>query len=323
MTHNMVDPGMRLLSLGLGTQSSALALMSAAGDLPKLDGIIFADTQGELPESYAYLDYLRSVVEPAGIPLHVVSAGNLEQDLLIDHAISRNPTPPAHVVNGDGSNGRIGQYRCSYDYKRRIIERRVKELCGGRGAWKKATVEQWIGFSLDEMSRMRQTAECRCGHKSVVMKMGKPERVHSPACARCDCKRFDPWQTNRWPLVELRMARHDTIRWFAANGHPTPPRSACWFCPNQRNVRWSQLRHRGDDLFERACVIDDTIRSGGGFNKRGKDAFRGTLYLHSSRVPLREADLRTKEQVLSDAGHLTLFDEVTLGLDCEAGVCFT
>lgn len=36
---------LRVLSYGGGTQSAALALMSAAGDLPKLDAVVFADTQ--------------------------------------------------------------------------------------------------------------------------------------------------------------------------------------------------------------------------------------------------------------------------------------
>jgi hypothetical protein len=321
-THAMGDP-LRILSLGGGTQSCALALMSAAGDLPKLDHIIFADTQGELPETYAYLDYLRSVVEPAGIPLHVVTAGSLEKALLIDHAINHNPTPPAHVRNPDGTHGRIGQYRCSYDYKRRIIERQVKALCGGRGDWKRSTVEQWIGFSLEETSRMRVTSECRCGHKLTGGTRKEPVRVHAPACIKCKCEGFDPWQVNRWPLIELGMKRHDTIRWFAAHDHPTPPRSACWFCPNQGNGRWQALRARGDDLWDRACTIDETIRDGGGFNKRGKTPFEGKLYLHNSVTPLREADLRTELQVIADSGQDSLFDDVALGLDCEAGVCFT
>ena len=38
------EPTHRFLSIGMGTQSCALALMSAAGDLPKLDAVIFADT---------------------------------------------------------------------------------------------------------------------------------------------------------------------------------------------------------------------------------------------------------------------------------------
>jgi hypothetical protein len=304
----------KVLSLGLGTQSCALALMSAAGDLPKLDHIVFADTQGELPETYEYLTYLRSVVERAGIPLHVVTAGNLEEALLLDHPINHNPTPPAHVLNPDGTKGRIGAYRCSYDYKRRIITQKVKQLCGGRGAWKRADVEQWIGFSLDEVGRMRSADECRCGHTA---------RLHHRKCDRCACDGYDAWQTNHWPLIDLGMRRHDTIRWFGANGHPTPPRSACWFCPNSGNDRWTELQAKHPDLFERACVLDETIRDGGGFNARGNQPFAGKLYLHRTLIPLRDADLRTATQVASDAGQDQLFDDAVLGLDCTAGVCFT
>lgn len=313
----MADEPLRVLSLGGGTQSCALALMSAAGDLPKLDHIIFADTQGELPETYAYLDYLRPIVQTAGIPLHVVTAGSLEDALLSEHPTSKNPTPPAHVLNPDGSKGRIGQYRCSYDYKRRIIMAATKKLVGGRGAWKKnaGAVEQWIGFSLEEVGRMRPADECRCGHKA---------RAHAGACEKCVCTVYEPWQVNRWPLIELRMKRADTQRWFARNGHPTPVRSACWFCPNSGNDRWQALRSEHPDLFERACVLDETIRGGGGgFNARGNQPFNGQMYLHGSLTALREADLRTARQLMADAGQSELFDDDALALDCSAGVCFT
>lgn len=276
--------------------------MSAAGDLPKLDHIVFA----------------------AGIPLHVVTAGSLEQALLADAPTSHNPTPPAHVVNPDGTKGRINAYRCSYDYKRRIIEQKVKQLCGGRGDWKRANVEQWIGFSLDETARMKPAEMCRCGHKRIGQTRNRVTAVvHDPMCSKCSCEGFSPWQVNRWPLIELGMKRDDTIRWFATNGHPTPPRSACWFCPNSGNERWQALKLSKPDLFERACHIDDTIRGGGGFNARGNVAFAGTLYLHRSRIPLRDADLRTAAQVVADSGQGSLFDDDVLAFDCTAGVCFT
>lgn len=172
-------PTLRVLSLGGGTQSCALALMSAAGELPKLDHIVFADTQGELPETYAYLDYLRTVLEPAGIPLHVITAGNLEEHLLSDVPLPKNPTPPAHVVNPDGTRGRINQYRCSYDFKRRIIEQKVRQLCGGRGAWKRTTVEQWIGFSLEETARCKPAEHCRCGHNRTSRYQGQFTQIHA------------------------------------------------------------------------------------------------------------------------------------------------
>lgn len=318
---------MRVLSLGGGTQSSALALMSAAGDLPRLDHIIFADTQGELPETYEYLEYLRSVVEPAGIPLHVVTAGSLEKHLLSTEPTSHNPTPPAHVRNPDGSKGRVGGYRCSYDFKRRVIHRTVKQLCGGRGAWKQANVEQWIGFSTDELGRCKRAEECRCGHNLSTKGRvrGEGGMIHTDAgCSRCSCERFDPWQTNVWPLIDvLGFNRADTIAWFGKNGHPTPPRSACWFCPNSGQDRWQELRATHPDLFERACQLDETIREGGGFNARGNTRFAGQMYLHVSLKPLREADLRTQRQVIRDSGQGELFDDDVLAFDCQAGVCFT
>lgn len=309
---------LRIGSLGGGTQSCAVALMSAAGELPKLDHVIFADTQGELPETYEYLDYLRPIVERAGIGFHVVTAGSLEQHLLADKPTAHNPTPPLHVLNPDGTKGRVGAYRCSYDFKRRIITRTTKQLCGGRGAWKHANVEQWIGFSLDETRRMRAADECRCGHHA-----NKHSDTMRCEATKCKCERFDRWQTNRWPLIELRMKRDDTIRWFAANGHPTPPRSACWFCPNSGNDRWQDLKLSHPDLFERACILDETVRDGGGFNARGNQPFAGKMFVHSSLVPLRDADTRTTRQVTADSGQGELFDPDVMASDCSAGVCFT
>lgn len=316
------DATLRVLSLGGGTQSCALALMSAAGDLPRLDHIVFADTQGELPETYAYLDYLRSVAEPAGIPLHVVTAGSLEAGLL-GQRMAAQPSPPAHMVIPGEAPARLNAYRCSYDFKRRVVAAQVKRLCGKRGAWKRATVEQWIGFSTDESYRAKDAEECRCGHNRTVRRGKKIEPIHTEAagCARCDCAAFDPWMTNAWPLLGLGMRRNDTIAWFAANGHPTPPRSACWFCPNSRNERWRALRDEHPDLWERACVIDESIRDVGDFRDRSKQTFKpGTrFYLHEQRVSLREADLDADGP---DAAQGSLFDVAVDG-DCAVGTCFT
>lgn len=76
-------PDLVLASLGAGVQSTTLALLSAAGDLPKLDGAIFADTGWEPDAVYRHLDRLeQEILIPAGIPLYRVSRGNLHDDLL-------------------------------------------------------------------------------------------------------------------------------------------------------------------------------------------------------------------------------------------------
>lgn len=312
------DVDLRVLSYGGGTQSAALALMSAAGDLPRLDCVIFADTQGELPETYAYAEYVKGILERAGIEFRTITSGSLEAALLSPVRTMHNPTPPAHVLNPDGSKGRIGAYRCSYDYKRRIIQQEVKRLCGGRGDWKRTTVEQWIGFSVDETMRMRAEDECRCAHP-----YRRHERGQTCGAPKCKCEAFSRWRINRWPLVELGFRRGDTIRWFGEHGHPTPPRSACWFCPNGGDARWRELREKHPDLWDRACTLDEHIRVGAAFNARGNEPFAGKMFLHGSLIPLRIADVRSKAERASEAGQDSLFEEDALASDCDAGVCFT
>lgn len=264
---------MRVLSYGGGTQSAALALMSASGELPRLDAVIFADTKGELPETYTYAEYVKAVLDKAGIPFLVVSRGSLEEALLSETPTPANPTPPAFVLAPDGTKGRVSQYRCSFDFKRRLVTRAVKQLCGPRGAWKHATVEQWIGYSADELGRVKQSNECRCGHPM--------QRHRDGGCERCSsCQRFDRWQINVHPLIDLGFRRQDTIRWFAEHGHPAPPRSACFFCPASSDVRWRELRSSHPELWERACAIDAFVRDGNAaFNRRGRQPLRGKVNL--------------------------------------------
>ena len=68
-----------VLSLGAGVQSSAMAVMSARGDLPPVDCAIFADTGYEPKGIYTYLNYLKSILP---YPIYVVSKGNIKEDTL-------------------------------------------------------------------------------------------------------------------------------------------------------------------------------------------------------------------------------------------------
>jgi hypothetical protein len=51
---------LRILSLGAGVQSSALALMIEQGELPPIDAAIFADVKGEPKKVYEWLEYLKN-----------------------------------------------------------------------------------------------------------------------------------------------------------------------------------------------------------------------------------------------------------------------
>lgn len=306
-------PGLRVLSLGGGVQSSALLLMACDGLLDPLDAAVFADTGGEMPETYDHLDYLRGHAEQAGIRFLTVSAGDLRVELAARAGRGGQPNLPVHLRHSDGTLGRLNHYRCSYDFKRRPITRAVKALCGPPGAWKHASVEQWIGFSTDEIGRVKPAEECRCGHnRTRRASLGRSfAQIHTTdGCSRCRCTSFDPWQVNRWPLVELGVTRGDCRDWMDLHGHPQPQRSACFFCPNRRASHWTYLSQHRPELWEQAVALDELLR-------HGINGLRAEAFLHPSGEPL--AHMAAIPPIRPGGGDPASDTD----WDCEAGVCFT
>ena len=223
----------RTLSLGAGVQSSAIALMSAVGELPPLDFAIFADTRAEPASVYKWLDWLEAQLP---YPVHRAQKG----DGLEAHEGSRTLTKertgaryvptrvPYWMHDGAGMGGALRR-GCTRDYKIRPIIAKVRELVrpprGAREVW----AEQWIGISTDEAHRM------------------KPAR--------------DAWLMNRFPLIEARMSRADCLRWMRDRGYPRPPRSSCVFCPYHSPQEWRRLQTEEPQEYERAAVFEERIRS--------------------------------------------------------------
>ena len=113
-------------------------------------------------------------------------------------------------------------------------------------------VRQWIGISLDESHRM------------------KPSRVK--------------YSTHEWPLIDLRMTRHDCLLWMEKNGYPEPPRSSCVYCTHHSNSEWRRIRDNDPKGWADAVEFDSRIRVG--INK-----VKAECFVHRSCVPLSEVDL--------------------------------
>jgi hypothetical protein len=259
------DARLRVLSLGAGVQSTTMALMAAHGEIsPMPDCAIFADTGAEPVAVYEHLCWLMSGnVLP--FPVEVVSAGNLRDEILAttrgEGQRGSNARPPFYVRNPDGSKGMIRR-QCTGDYKIDPIEKKTRELLGlkPRQRWpKEEVVEQWVGISTDEASRM------------------KPSRQRAIR--------------SRWPLIEARMSRGDCLEWLSRNGYPRPPKSACTFCPFRSNALWRHLRDTDPQGWAEAVTVDAAVREG--LSMRG---LTGQLYVHPSLVPLAEVDLSTAEE---------------------------
>lgn len=253
-----LPPLLRVLSLGAGWQSSALALMAAAGEIgPMPDLAIFADTVNEKRATYRYL---AEHIEPnVPFPVHHVSAGDLAADFLAALAgdVTRCGQPPFFVRNPDNDgtpaadSGGMLWRKCTKEYKLQPIRAKVREASGGRA------VEQWIGISLDEAHRMRDSGV--------------------------------QYIKNRYPLVEARLTRGDCAQWLLRHGFPLPPKSACYFCPYTSDEHWRAMKRDEPEEWDRACAFDDALRA----RRVTKLAagIKGEIFVHRSMRPLRDADL--------------------------------
>lgn len=248
---------LRVLSLGAGVQSTALALMAAHGEIgPMPDCAVFADTGWEPRAVHEHLAWLRSP-DVLPFPVHVVSAGNIREGLVRGARGERWASIPAFTRSASGKTGMIRR-QCTGEYKIVPIRRKVRELAGltRKRSPRHPIVEQWLGISLDEAIRMKPS--------------------------------FEAWQVNRFPLIEKGMTRRDCLRWLEKHGYPMPPKSACIGCPYHSDAHWRQMRAEDPDGFADAVAMDRLVRTG--FRN-----LRGELYLHRSCVPLDEADLDTLE----------------------------
>lgn len=219
---------LHVISLGAGVQSTTLALLAAHGEItPMPDCAIFADTQAEPTRVYDHLEWLASPnVLP--FPIFRVTAGSLENQLLFE--TKKNGRPPFFVLNPDGTGGMLNR-QCTGDFKIDPIRKKVRELIGlrvGQRAPKTVCVEQWIGISTDEASRMKPSAH--------------------------------PFIKHRFPLIEAAMSRRQCLKWLADNGYPPPPKSACVFCPFHNDDMWRDLRDNDIPGWNRAVAVDLAIR---------------------------------------------------------------
>jgi hypothetical protein len=271
------EPLLRILNLGAGTQSTAVALMHLDGTLPPIDAAVFADTQWEPEEVYTHLDRLRGTFEDAGVPLLEVTAGNIRADAL---DTSKRAASMPTFVKAEKHVG-MGQRQCTSEYKIQPVRKAIlglvsralgKDCETWRNVPKNVYVEQVFGISLDEAQRMR-----------------------SPR---------DRWSINSYPLIELGWRRDETIAYLERNGW-SAPRSACIGCPFHSNAEWLRLKTEHPKEWQDAVDFDRQLR----LVRQTRDPkFRGEEFLHRSLLPLADVPLMSQE----DAGQGSLF-----GIECE------
>lgn len=307
----MDEPLLRVINLGWGVQSFALAAMSALGELEPVDFAIHADTTWEHEVTYQFAERWTEWLEDRGVPVVTVQADLA--DLLPKQAGIGIDIPAFTLAHETGKAGllnractsrwKIGPIRC--ELRRQVLRAQAEAEGVDWSAvdWSDpmtwpfpppwapvpglavpdGTVEQWLGISLDEFQRARSSD------------VG--------------------WVINRHPLLERHMTRADCVSWLERHGLEVPPKSGCVQCPYTSKKRWAELKSRfvrgepaGEADWLRAQVFDAAIR----WSRPGH-----RCYVHPARKPLEHAIVIAED---FGATQLAMFEEEES--PCDSGHCF-
>lgn len=244
------------VSWGGGVQSTAIAHLVLSGKLPKPALWLFADTGDEPRAVYRHVEEWGNRITDAGMDFAVVRR---KGPSLSAHVLERGRAglggismPPFYVDRVE-SPGRMPARRgCTRDFKARVLDKEGRaRLHVRRGGG--LQVVKWIGFSIDEATRMK------------------------PSDAS--------WYANVHPLIDLGIRRTDCHRLLAEAGL-NAPRSACKYCPHHSDAHWLWMRENEPEEFEQSAVFEDAIRSI--WLERGLAGIDTIPSLHPSGEPLRK-----------------------------------
>ena len=212
-------------SCGGGTQSAAIAVLIIQGKLPRPDLSVISDTGREASETWLFFDkFMYPQLKDAGVILHRIphsfDGDGLNTVDLFSGKKKKTIVLPMYTLKQRGQvEGMLPKY-CSNEWKSRPVRRfiRNQELTSG---------EIWIGFSSDEVNRMR----------------GNDLR--------------QKW-THTYPLIDLRMTRGDCVKLVEDMGWGIPPRSACWMCPYRNDQEWLMIK--GTEDFDKAVALEKELQ---------------------------------------------------------------
>jgi len=261
---------MKIISLGLGVQSTALYLMSSTGELPRVDQAIFVDPGREKKKTMEYLEYLMGLSLGITIPLIVVKKKNLFEDLLhqSNSRGKRFSSIPAFSKNEDGTTGMLRR-QCTGEYKIEQVDQAIRKQQGLLPRMRGKPAEVWKGISLDEIERL-----------SIPLEKWKTQVY--PFCGYSTTHKGPEklaWSRN--------MTRNDIINWYHTNGFRVPPKSSCVFCPYTSEAAWLDMKINEPEDFADAVRVDYAIRDA------SKKGCKAPLFLHQSCKPLDQVVFET------------------------------
>jgi hypothetical protein len=206
-----------LASYGGGTNSTALLVeLANRGERPDL--ILFADTGGERPETYRYLELFSAWLKQRGFPeITVVRKVRRDQTVqtLEENCLEKKMLPSLAY----------GFKSCSQKFKVQPQDKFVNNWPPAAAAWKRGEqITKLIGYDAGEERRAKNYS--------------------------------DEKYLFRYPLIEWGWYREECVAAIGAAGLPLPGKSACFFCPASRKPEILALRDQHPALLQRALRLE-------------------------------------------------------------------
>lgn len=206
------------VAYGAGTNSTAM-LQGLHERNIRPDVILFADTGGERPKTYNHLNIVNEWCKQIGFPeITTVKQvkANGEFNPLYEWCIDNKALPSIAY----------GWKSCSQKHKTAPQDKFMNNYQPAKEIWKaKGKVVKLIGYDADESHRINKNYS-------------------------------DDKYDVQYPLVEWGWGRDECIDAINRAGLPQPGKSACFFCPSNKEHEILQLAREYPDLMEKALEME-------------------------------------------------------------------
>lgn len=224
---------LKIISLGMGVQSTALYLMSSLGYIERADYAIYADLMSEKPTTEDLIKYLFDWKKyNNGIEILVVEA-DLYEDVI--NGVNSDGKPFVTIPAFSESGGMV-QRQCTGEYKIKTVKNKIRDLYGLKYKQRMKPTELWLGISTDEIERAKVSQMYNVEYK--------------------------------YPLIDEQISRSDCKAFLEERSFHNVPKSSCVFCPYQQNRQFKEIKENFPEQWKKILKVDKAIRDK---SRRGKD----------------------------------------------------
>ena len=224
---------MKIISLGMGVQSTALYLMSSLDYIERADCAIYADLMSEKPTTEKLVEYLLDWKKHNnGIDIHIVEA-DIYTDII--NGVNSDGKPFVTIPAFSESGGMV-QRQCTGEYKIKTVKNKIRELYGLKYRQRMKPTELWLGISTDEIERAKISQMYNVEYK--------------------------------YPLIDERISRSDCKAFLEERSFHNVPKSSCVFCPYQHNRQFKEIKENFPKQWDKIVAVDKAIRNK---SKRGEE----------------------------------------------------